>query len=578
MLVTLTIGCFSQLVTRCHAQDATIRFKSASSDSGIDFTHDDGADLEGYLVSMMGGGLGLFDYDNDGRIDAYFLNGAPIVATPSPSTVSMASNSTNPIGPTNGLYRNLGMTRGGPNAPVMLRFSNVTSHSRTGSQGIFGLGTAMADFDNDGFQDIAISNFGSITLQKNNGDGTFTDVTTVAGLATTDVAFGAGVAWLDIEGDGDLDLYVADYVAFKLDDFQAVSKRSYPYPPGPDRYAPRSDHLFRNEGNGKFVDVSVEAGIANYPAPSMGIICGDFDKDGDTDIFVCCDAAPNLYFVNDGNGVFSEDAELQGAAYNSRGIPLGSMGVDASDIDNDGADDLFITNYSTQMPILFRNIGDIGFEDMSTTSRSGRDVVPHANWGAGLIDFDNDGDRDLMIANGHLFKWANEVEQLTTFKVRNTLLSNDGSGRFTNVTEQAGGGLTIVESSRGIAFDDLDNDGDVDCVVLNSDAPANLLINELNDRAKADSNSPNWIQLRLVGKTFNRDAVGARVIVTAGDLIQVAEVRSGRGYQSHYGTRLSFGLGPRRKIDRIVVDWMGDRVEYPDLGINQLHTLIQPVP
>ncbi len=552
---------------RSLAQEGSIQLVDASTTSGIDFVHDDGAELEGFLVSMMGSGLGLFDYDNDGRIDAYLLSGTPLA----PAAVQAAAGGTTP---SNVLYRNLGVEPSASSVGSELRFSKVTAPSRSESQGTFGLGTAMADYDNDGFQDIVISNYGSITLLHNLGDGTFANNTLAAGLAESGVAFGAGVAWLDIENDGDLDLYVADYVDFTLAGHQQVATRSYPYPPGPDRYPHRPDRLFRNEGNGVFLDISRESGIADFPSPSMGVICGDFDQDGDTDIFVCCDATPNLYFVNNGRGVFSQEAELHAVAYNARGIPLGSMGVDAADIDNNGADDLFITNYSAQMPILFRNIGEFGFEDASTTSRAGRDVVPHVNWGAGLIDFDLDGDCDLMIANGHLFKWANDVEQLTTFKVRNTLLTNDGRGRFTNVTEAAGNGMAIVESSRGIAFDDLDNDGDVDCIVLNSDAPANLLINRRTELVP----KANWVQFRLVGESFNRDGVGGRVTVEAGELIQTAEVRSGRGYQSHYGTRLTFGLGERTKIERVTVDWLGEQIEFTGVEINQLHTLRQAVP
>jgi hypothetical protein len=555
------------LVAPSRAQEAPIQLLDMTATSGLDFVHDDGADLEGYLVSMMGSGLGLFDYDNDGRIDAYLLNGTPLAPAAAQAAVGNGT-------PSHGLYRNLSAGPSAEAVPSPLRFANVTAPSHSGSQSTFGLGTAMADYDNDGFQDILVSNYGSITLLHNLGDGTFCDVTSAGGLADVGVAFGAGVAWLDIENDGDLDLYVADYVDFTLAEHQQLATRSYPYPPGPDRYPHRPDRLFRNEGNGTFIDWSRESGIADFPSPSMGIICGDFDRDGDTDVFVCCDATPNLYFVNDGQGVFSQEAELHAVAYNARGIPLGSMGVDAADIDNDGAADLFITNYSTQMPILFRNVGEFGFEDASTTSRAGRDVVPHVNWGAGLVDFDLDGDCDLMIANGHLFKWANEVEQLTTFKVRNTLLANDGRGRFANVTDAAGDGLSIVESSRGMAFDDLDNDGDVDCIVLNSDAPANLLMNRRNEVLP----KANWVQFRLVGETFNRDGVGAKVTVEAGELIQTAEVRSGRGYQSHYGTRLTFGLGAHTQIDRVTVDWLGERLEFKDIEINQRHTLKQVVP
>ncbi len=519
--------------------------------SQINFQHDDGADNEGYLVSMMGSGLALFDYDRDGLIDVYFLNG---IALPPDHQV---------VAPGNALFRNLGSCR----------FSNV-SRSAVEIRNAFGLGVAVGDVDNDGFQDIVVANFGSVTFLRNNGDGTLTDCTIAAGLESAGIAFGAGVAFLDMDKDGDLDLYVADYVDFTFERFHKLAPKSFPYPPGPNQFDYRHDRLFENNGQGEFVDVSLQAGIAAYKSPSMGITCGDFDGDDDTDIFVCSDARPNLLFVNDGHGVFTQEAELRAVAYNAQGIPVGSMGVDAADIDNDGLEDLFITDYSAQMPILFRNIKSLGtqsygFEDVSASSRAGRNAVPHTNWGAGLVDLDNDGDRDLLIGNGHLFKWANQVEQLTSFKVRNLLLANNGKGVFSNVTETAGSGMSIVESSRGLGFDDLDNDGDIDCVVVNSDAPANFLENQTQA-------NHNWVQFELVGRHFNRDGVGAKVTVECDNLVQSSEVRSGRGYQSHYGSRLHFGLGKQTHIQRIVVNWMGEVAVYGNLEINKLHLLQQP--
>ncbi len=431
----------------------------------------------------------------------------------------------------------------------------------------FALGIAVADYDNDGFADAALSNLGSITLLHNNGDGTFDDVTQSTGLRDSGVSFGAGVAFLDVENDGDVDLYVADYVDFSLARFNSVAPRSFPYPPGPEHFEHRTDHLFINHGDGDFTDGSKAAGISDYRSPSMGMVCGDFDNDHDTDIFVCSDARPNLYFVNDGKGRFKQDAQLQAVAVNSRGIPVGAMGAEAADLDNDGDEDIFVTSYSTQQPLVFRNLGgELGFEDIALASRAGREILPHAKWGVGAVDFDNDGDRDLMIANGHLFKWAHDVEQLTDYKVRNALLSNNGKGVFKNVTDDAGPALAIVESSRGMAFDDLNNDGRVDCVVSNNDASANYLEN-------SSETSHHWVQFRLVGKRFNRDGIGAKVTVYCGSSVQTAEVHSGRAYQSHYGTRIHFGIGKATQIDRVTVDWLGKVTEFDGIAIDSIHTL-----
>ncbi len=533
-----------------HTAQAQIRLVDSTVASGLNFHHEDGADRQGYLPSLMASGLASFDYDNDGRIDVFFLNGHNL-----PQKIAVDSK---PHAAGHQLFRNLGQAR----------FANVAASSGS-DRASFGLGVAAADFDNDGFVDIAISNLGSISLLQGQGDGTFCDVTETAGLSQAPIAFGAGIAFLDIENDGDLDLYVADYVDFSFEDFDSLSARTYPYPPGPDHFEARADHLFRNNGDGSFEDHSLAAGIAQFKAASMGIVCGDFDHDQDTDIFVCCDAQPNLAFINDGHGVFSQDAELLGVAYNALGIPVGSMGAEAGDVDNDGWEDLFVTDYAAQMPILFRSIGQFGFEDRSISSRSGKDVIPHANWGAGLVDFDNDGDRDLMIGNGHLFKWAHQVEQLTDFKVPNCLLENDGSGRFRNVTSHAGSGLAITESTRGMAFDDLDNDGDIDVVELNSDAPASYLENQTET-------SHHWVAVQLCGDRFNRSGVGARVSVECGNRIQVAEVRSGRAYQSSYGTScLHFGLQDCNTIDRITVDWLGTTSVYEHLAVDRCHLLRQ---
>ena len=534
------------------AAQEPIRFADSTASSKLDFVHEDGADNEGFLVSLMGSGLATFDYDNDGLIDVYFLTGVPLPKQ-AVSAKGLGSNQ-----PTHALYRNLGSNS----------FAKVGQQSHC-DLSAFGLGIAIADYDNDGFQDAAISNFGSMQLLHNNGDGTFSEITKTAGLAESGIAFGAGVAFLDVENDGDLDLYVADYVGFTFERFKEMQPSSFPYPPGPEQFEHRSDHLFINGGDGTFVDGSQAAGIADYRSPSMGIVCGDFDNDKDTDIFVCSDARPNLYFVNDGKGVFKQEAQLQAVAFNAEGVAVGSMGAEAADLDNDADEDIFVTTYSAQMPLVYKNLVDLGFEDVAVASRAGLPILAHVKWGAGLVDFDNDGDRDLMIGNGHLFKWANTVEQLTAFKMRNCLLANNGKGSFKNITADAGAGMQIVESSRGLCFDDLDNDGDVDCVVLNSDAPASFLENRT-------SSDHNWIDIELRGTRFNRDGVGAKVTVQTGKLTQVSEVHSGRAYQSHYGSRLHFGIGKSTHIDRVTVDWLGEVTEHQGLTINQVHLIKQP--
>ncbi len=522
---------------------AQITFDDATAVKNFVFTHHDGGGANGYLVSMMGSGLAVADFDNDGRPDVLLLDGQEL-----PGGVKHP----------NGLLRNLGDAG----------FQDVASQCKALTKR-YGLGVCVADYDNDGFLDIAFSEFGGVTLLCNQGDGTFVDQTDASGLEQSSVAFGAGATFLDIDGDGNLDLFVADYVDFTFERFREVLPKSYPYPPGPEDFTHRSDKLFRSDGRGGFTNISQASGISQHRRPSMGAISGDFDSDGDADVFVCCDARPNLLFINDGRGHFSEEAVVNAAAYNSQAVPVGSMGAAAGDYDNDGVEDLFITSYSGQLPILFQNTGEFGFEDVTMRTRAGISVVPHANWGSSLSDFDNDGDRDLFIANGHLMKAVHEVEQMTSFRVANTLMENAG-GIFNDVSREAGAGLQLVESSRAVGVADFDADGRLDCAVLNNDGPAHLLMN-----TTPTQNS--WIAFSLVGTKTNRSAVGAKVLVHSGETQQVATVHSGSGYQSYDSPVLHFGLGADVDVvQRVVVDWGGRSTEYENLGTDQVITLVEP--
>lgn len=535
----------------CAQNPPSLQFIDSTDSSGLNFVHSDGVAEKEYLVGIMSAGLATLDFDNDGLIDAYLLSGSDQALSGTSSQTTQAKTPTNSG---NGLFRNLGQNK----------FSSVAQAARVEVNKLC-LGLAVADFDNDGFKDIAVSGFQCAVLLRNQGDGTFLDVTNGCGLANHGIGFGAGVAFLDANRDGNVDLYIADYVTFRVAGFEQLASKSFPYPPGPEQFEHRSDHLYMSQGDGRFADVSQSSGIASVARPSMGMVCGDFDQDNDTDIFVGCDARPNLYFVNDGAGNFTQQAELAGLAVNGDGVPVGSMGAEPADVDGDLRDDILVTDYSAQVPILFHNLGDGNFEDASSTMGVGRALALHAKWGAVLSDFDNDGDRDLMIAAGHLFKRAHEVEQFTDYKVRNYLARNRGKGRFEMVAE-GGPGMAIVESSRGLASDDLDNDGDIDCVVLNHNAAANYLENKSTPQG-------NWIDIELSGKKFNRDGIGARVTVQCGSLSQVAEVRSGRGYQSSYGWRLHFGVREHKRIDHVTVNWLGKVDHYENLEINRVHRL-----
>jgi hypothetical protein len=497
-----------------------------TAETGIQFVHDDGSGGRRYIVEPMSAGLATFDYDNDGWIDIYFLNGKPL------------KGSRRRKQPRNALYRNLGG----------FRFEDVTEQAGVADMG-FGLGVTAGDYNNDGHPDLYLNNYGPNVLYKNNGDGTFADVTEQAGVGNGDLV-GAGTCFLDIDNDGDLDLYAANYLEFDYAEHVQRTIDGIPSYPSPRDFLPVPDSLFRNNGDGTFTDISRSSGVASVAGTGMGMVCADADNDGDTDVFVLNDVAENFYFENDGNGGFEEVGLLVGLAYNVYGDQNASMGVDCGDYNSDGWLDFFMTSYQGEMPVLYRNVGNGRFEDTTQTAQAGSSAHPHVNWGTGLIDFDNDGDLDIFVANGHTEDNAEMLDAGSFYRAPNQLLLNTGDGLFVDVSDQCGDGLLPIEASRGTAFDDLDNDGDIDVVILNSRRPPTILRNDT-------ANDNHWLQLRLKGIQANRSAVGARVRVVSGELGQIAEVHSGRGYQGHFGSRLHFGLGHRNRVDRIDVRWPG---------------------
>ena len=506
-----------------------IQLRNVTKETGITFVHTDGSSGNRYIVETVASGLALLDYDNDGDVDIYFLNGAPLRGT----------KPTAPP-PRNSLWRNDGNWK----------FTDVTDRSGLGDTG-YALGVATADYDNDGDQDVYISNFGPNKLYGNNGDGTFADVTQKAGVADGEGKIGAGVAFLDMDHDGDLDLFAAHYVNFTYENHKTVRFNGHPAYVGPLDFQPTPFTLFRNDGNGTFSDVSAESGISKHKGAGMGVVCFDADNDGDTDIFVGNDKTGNSLFINDGKGKFSENAGLAGVAYDSLGRALGSMGVECADVDNDALPDLFVTTYQQESAALFRNLGNGSFSDVTRLTKAGDGTLRYVKWGVGIVDFDNDGHRDLFVASGHLHDNVHLFDNTTLYECPGIILRNNGNGKFINVSAQAGDGPMVKRSARGAAFDDLDNDGDIDVIILNSRREPTILRN--------DSAPARWLSIRLVGTKSNRDGIGTKVKVIAGNLTMVDEVRSGRGYQSDYGRQLHFGLGTRTQVDRIEVQWPSGR-------------------
>jgi len=517
-----------------------IVLRDVTKKTGIAFRHTDGGSGQHYIMETVSAGLALFDYDNDGDIDIYFLNGAPL----------RGSSFDTP--PTNALYRNDGGWK----------FTDVTKEAGVGDRG-YGLGVAVGDYDNDGDSDIYLNNYGPNILYRNNGDGTFEDFTEQTGVGNGSKV-GAGACFLDSDKDGDLDLYVSNYLDFSYDKHVPIMRRGIPVYATPRYFSPLPDSLYRNNGDGTFTDISENSGVGQHAGWGMGIVSADYDGDGDTDVFIGNDVAENFLFRNDGTGKFDEVGLLAGCAYDLHGDQHGSMGVDCGDYDNDGLLDFYVTSYELQLATLYRNLGEGMFEDVTMLTGAGAGTLPHVTWGNSFVDFDNDGDRDIFVACGHLQDNVEQYDDTKMYLARNILLMNTGNGKFVDISDKAGDGMNVRLSSRGAGFDDLDNDGDIDVVILNSRREPTILRNDSPSKG-------HWLQILLTGVRTNRDGIGARVKVISGDLTLIDEVHSGRGYQSHYGMRLHFGLGNRDKVDRVEVHWIGGGIDViKDVPADQL--------
>jgi len=519
--VVVLTGVVGAEITRC-----PIQFRNVTAQTGIKFKHFDGHSGRRYIMEPMSAGVAILDYDSDGDMDIYFLNGAPFKGDKAAAS------------PKNALYRNDGK----------LKFTDVTQKAGVGDTG-YGLGVAVGDYDNDGYPDIYVNNYGPNVLYRNNGDGTFANVTAKAGVSAGRQV-GAGANFLDIDADGDLDLFVANYVVFSEERLVAHKVSGYPIYPGPMDYPPTANTLYRNEGDGTFKDITAESGIGEHKGKGMGTVCADYDNDGDTDIIVANDEWANFLFENDGKGKFKEVGLTAGLAYDLDGKAQSSMGFACGDYNNDGRLDLHATSYQQELATLYKNSDGGFFDDVTRVTKAGSGTLSYVTWGNGFADFDNDGDRDIFIACGHIQPNVEKFDDIGSYNARNIVMMNTGKGEFTNVSAQCGDGLAVKLPSRGAALGDMDNDGDMDAVIVNSRREPTILRND-------SAGGNHWIQIRLRGVKSNRDGVGARVKVVSGDLTQVEEVHSGQGYQSHYGMRLHFGLGKLDKIDRVEVRWIG---------------------
>ncbi len=446
-------------------------------------------------------------------------------------------------------------------------FTDVTEGSGLASPG-WAHGVAAADYGGDGWVDLYVTCLGSNRLYHNNSDGTFADVTQKAGV--DDTRWSTGGVFGDYDNDGDLDLFVANYVDFHLDDLPEFGKgkfcnfRGVAVQCGPRGLPGAGDSLFRNSGDGTFTNVSKAAGVSD-PEGRFGLTAQwtDLDGDGWVDLYVANDAWPNFLYKNNRDGTFTEDAFFSGTAVGEDGNEQGSMGVAIGDYNHDGKPDIFVTNFSDEYNTLYRQEGRLSFSDVSYASKLAQISLPYVGWATEFFDFDNDGWVDLLVVNGHVYPQMENVSVGTTYAQRKLLFRNNRDGTFTEVADSTGEALTARQVSRGAGFGDIDNDGDIDLVVENIDGAPMILRND-------GGNKKNWITIQTVGSKLNLQGLGARVKVVAGDLVQVGEVRCGGNYISDSDRRLHFGLEKRVRVDLIEVQWPGGHVDkVGDVEANQ---------
>ena len=513
------------------------------------------------MPEIMGPGVALFDYDGDGDLDVYLVQGALLDKT------RKLNETLFPPGPEyrpgNRLFRNE-LVPGGK-----LRFTDVTAQAGVGHEG-YGMGVAVGDYDNDGDLDLYVTNFGPNVLYRNNGNGTFTDVTREAGV--DDERWSTSASFFDYDRDGDLDLFVANYVDFTV----RGNKRCFAATGEPDYctpaiYRPVPDRLFRNDGGGKFTDVTQTAGIGAAFGPGLGVVCADFNLDGWIDIYVANDGAANLLWLNKGDGTFEEAGLISGAAYGADGVARAGMGVAAGDFDNDGDEDILVTNLRREGSTLYQNDGHGGFYDATTKFGLAHLSFPFTGFGVEWFDYDNDGWLDLFVANGGVTIMETLRGAPYPFHQRNQLFHNEGAGnRFLETSGTTGPALQLSEVSRGAAFGDIDNDGDIDVVVSNNNGPTQLL---LNDAVARNS----WLMARLEGVKENRYGLGARVAVfRKGERPLWRRVHTDGSYLSAHDTRVHFGLGTATSIDAVEVHWStGDKERWTDVKANSVLKLRQ---
>ncbi len=520
-------------------------FVDVAAEAGLTRVVHAGRPGKDHLLDSAGTGAAWLDYDQDGNLDAYVVNAWKLSGA---SIVEKGANA---------LYRNRGDGT----------FEDVTERAKVGGEGRWGSGVAVADYDNDGWPDILVTNFGPNTLYRNRGDGSFENVAGRAGIEAP--GWNTGAAFLDADGDGDLDLYIAAYIVATLDDvlrarrtlnWKGVDQVAF----GPFGLNGAADHFFRSDGHGGFEEATADSGLLDR-AEGYGftVRAADLDQDGDVEIYVANDSDANYAYRNEGGGRFKDVALWSGNAFDAQGAAQAGMGVAVGDVDGDTIPDLFVTNFSEDFSTLYRGTGRGFFDDVSDFSRVGPATYRQLSWGTAFADLDNDGDLDLVVANGHIYPQVDDHPEFgMTYAQTNLVLENDGTGRFVDASERAGPGFRISRSSRGLAAGDYDNDGDLDLLVTALDAPPALLRN--------DSTSGSWLTVQCSVEPGAGTVIGARVIVEANGRTLVRDVSGSGSFLSVHDPRLHFGLGSATSVRRLEVVWPdGTTTSMEDVAVNQ---------
>jgi len=519
-------------------------FTDVAAEAGITCRNVSGSLDKKWIIEAKGGGIGWFDSDGDGFLDAYVISGS-------------AFEPLEPA-PYNHLYRNRGDGT----------FEDATARSGLGDPS-WSMGCSAGDYDGDGDLDLYVTNYGPNRLFENRGDGTFADVTDRAGVG--DPHWGTGAAWADYDGDGDLDLYSSNFVQFDPelrpgDTMKFCMWHGVQVFYGPEAYDGDHDVLYRNNGDGTFTEVSQAAGTASEKAYNgfTAVFC-DFSNDGLLDLYVADDTTPNLYYVNQGDGLFRNSSMRSGASLNEDGEVQAGMGVAVGDYDADGDFDFFVTHFADDYNTLYRNEGGRFFTDVAYMAGVADVSIPYVGWGTEFYDFDHDGDEDLFVANGHVYPAVDLHDLGTKYAQRNHVLENE-DGRFRDVSSLAGPGLTVRKVSRGAAFGDYDRDGDVDILIQNVDDTPTLLRN--------DSRDGNWVMVAVRSQGLNRFGVGARLVLEAGGRRQMREIRAGSSFLSMSQLEAHFGLADADRVDRLEVRWPSGQVrEFDDVPVNHFLTV-----